>query len=99
MSALQLGSTSRHRPIQKLSESMIKKKVLWRLCSGIVIALSALTFTPVVLTPGLHLPMLFGTPRTLWLGILIAVAIVVVTFIGGFVHPANSDPDRSRDDR
>lgn len=79
---------------------MFTKPVLWRICCGIVIALSALAFSPLVLAPGTHMPELFGVPRTLWLGILIAFALVVMTLIGGIVHPANDTESTSaRDDR
>ncbi|MGI9270348.1 MAG: hypothetical protein ACR2QT_01135 [Woeseiaceae bacterium] len=78
---------------------MFTKPVLWRICCGIVVAISIFAFTPYVLAPGEHQPELFGVPRTLWLGILIAFALVGMTYIGGLVHPANdTDPDTSRDD-
>jgi hypothetical protein len=77
---------------------MFAKTVLWGFCCGIVIALSALALSPLVLTPDTHTPELFGIPRTLWLGILIAFALVGMTFIGGIVHPENDAPrDPSRD--
>ena len=79
---------------------MFTKPVLWRICCGIVIALSLLAFSPLVLTPGKHAPELFGVPRTLWLGILIAFALVGMTLIGGIVHPANdAESTSARDDR
>lgn len=58
-----------------------------------MIALSIFTFTPIVLSPNVYLPTLFGVPRTLWIGILIALLMVGVTFIGGFVRC----PDETQD--
>ena len=79
---------------------MPRKSVLWNWCCGIVIALSALAFSPFVLAPGEHTPELFGIPRTLWLEILIAFALLAMTVIGGMVHPANnSDRNQARDDQ
>jgi len=68
---------------------MLSKPVLWNCCCSIVVALSILCFSPIVLKPGVHTPELLGLPRTLWLGILIAFALVAVTLVGGIVHPAN----------
>ncbi|MGI9235043.1 MAG: hypothetical protein ACR2RD_15530 [Woeseiaceae bacterium] len=76
---------------------MVRKSILWKWCCGIVIALSAFAFSPVVLPPGQHTPELFGLPRSLWIGILIAFGLVAMTLIGGIVHPANdSEKDQSR---
>lgn len=80
---------------------MVTRKSLWKYCCGIVIALSALTFSPLVLTPGQHAPELLGLPRTLWMGILIAFSLVLLTLIGGIVHPDNvgdDEPESQRDD-
>lgn len=77
---------------------MNRKNTLWRLCCGIAILLSALAFSPLVLTPGVSAPELLGVPRTLWLGILIAFALVLLTAIGGVVHPANDVEGDEGDD-
>jgi len=77
---------------------MFKKINMWKLCCGVVFALSVLAFSPIVLAPGIHTPELFGIPRTLWLGILLDVALVAMTLIGGIVHPANeTEDDQPRD--
>lgn len=77
---------------------MFTRSVLWKCCCGIVIALAVLAFSPIVLAPGRHTPELFGVPRTLWLGILLAFALVAMTLIGGIVHPANdTEHERTRD--
>ena len=41
--------------------------------------------------PGNPEPSLFGLPRTLWLGLLAYIALVIVTFIGTRVHPDEAD--------
>lgn len=60
----------------------------WRLsCAGAVL-LSAITFTPLVIPYGVHKPMLAGMPLTLWAGILVAVGLVFLTYVGSRVHPS-----------
>ena len=60
----------------------------WKLCCAGAILLAVLTLTPLVIPQGEMAPLLGGVPRTLWAGILIAIAFVVLTFIGSRVHPA-----------
>ena len=59
-----------------------------------MIALSIFTFTPFVLSQNEYLPTLFGMPRTLWVGILIAFAMVGVTLVGGFVRCPDETEDQ-----
>jgi len=72
---------------------MHRKMLMWKTCCGVAVALGALAMSPLVLTPGRFTPELFGLPRTLWLGILIAFALVLLSAIGGMVHPANEADD------
>ncbi len=65
----------------------------WKLCCLIAIILAALTFTPIITPAGRFTPMLFGMPYTLWTGILLAIALVTLTFIGTRVHPAKKKGD------
>jgi len=60
---------------------------LWRLCCAAAIALSILSFTPLVMPVDEIEPMLFGVPRTLWMGFLIAIVFEAVVILAGFVHP------------
>ena len=52
-----------------------------------VVVLSAITFTPLVIPAGRYEPMLAGVPLTLWAGILIALLLVALTYVGVLVHP------------
>jgi len=63
------------------------RRVYWRLCYLGAVLLSVITFTPLVIPPGKYTPTLAGMPRTLWLGILIAAGLVVLTFIASRVSP------------
>ncbi len=40
-----------------------------------------ITFSPLVLTPNVHGPWLFGMPRTLWFGILSSFIIAILTLL------------------
>jgi len=40
------------------------------------------------------MPDLFGVPYTLWVGILICIALVVLTIIGALVHPSNKSDEQ-----
>jgi len=61
--------------------------IYWKLCLGAVALVSALTFSPWVLSPNEPGPSLFGVPRTLWAGFAIAVVVVALTFLGARVCP------------
>lgn len=52
-----------------------------------MLLLSLLTFTPLIIPAGKIDPMLFGIPYTLWLGMLIAALMILITVLATFVHP------------
>lgn len=66
-------------------------KRLWRIASTLVIALSVLSFTPLVLDPTDPDPRLFGMPHTLWASMAVAFAIVLLTYLGARVHPETGE--------
>ena len=59
----------------------------WRACCVGMIILSVLSFTPLVIPPGKIDPTCYGIPLTLWAGLLIAMAMIVLTIIATLVHP------------
>lgn len=63
-----------------------KRKVYWRITAAIAIVLILITFTPLVIAPGKVEPRLFSMPYTLWMSILITIALVILTYIGGRFH-------------
>ena len=69
------------------------KSIYWKICCTAVILLSILTFTPLVIPQGKYIPQLFGIPYSLWIGILITVGFVVLTFIGTVVHPGKKEEE------
>ncbi|NQV35397.1 MAG: hypothetical protein HQ515_22070 [Phycisphaeraceae bacterium] len=66
---------------------MKKHNLAWTLCIVGIVTLCVLSFTPLVIPAHESTPMFLGVPRTLWLGILVYVAMVVLTWIGTRVHP------------
>lgn len=69
-----------------------RQRLYWRLCYGGVIVLSVLTFTPLVIPSGNYRPMVMGIPYTLWIGILVTVAMVGFTYGATQLYPVR-DPD------
>jgi hypothetical protein len=63
------------------------KQRLWKLCCVGALLLCILTFTPIVIPNGDFSPQLLGFPYSFWTGILIAIALVSLTYIGARVHP------------
>lgn len=71
-----------------------QRRFYWRLCYGSAFTLSVLTFTPLVIPSGVHTPAVLGIPYTLWIGILITAALVLLTFgAGRFYPPDPSDAE------
>jgi hypothetical protein len=69
---------------------MIKNNhVYWYLCIIIALILSVLSFTPLVIPNGIYEPLIGNIPRTMWVGILIYICLVIITYIGTRVHPKN----------
>ncbi|MEQ6119202.1 hypothetical protein [Reichenbachiella sp. MALMAid0571] len=71
------------------------KSLYWNLCIAGVILVSILSFTPLVLPVGIYEPMLFGVPYSLWMGILVAILLVFLTYLGTKVHPGNGEEDHN----
>ncbi len=70
---------------------MKKQKLQWRITAGIALLLILITFTPLVIAPGRTSPKLFAMPYTLWTSMLIAIALVILTYIGGRIRFKNDE--------
>lgn len=70
-------------------EKSQKKITQWRLSIVVVLLLTALGLSPVVIPSGIFKPGFLGMPYTLWMGILVCICLVMMTFIGSKVHPGN----------
>ncbi|HEX7072239.1 MAG TPA: hypothetical protein VF190_15610 [Rhodothermales bacterium] len=68
-----------------------RSKTYWRATAVAVIAVSALSFTPVVLDPVDAEPWFLGMPHTLWASMFVAVALVVLAWVGTRAHEEADD--------
>ncbi len=59
----------------------------------LVVVLSVAAYTPLMIPHGIYKPMILGIPYSLWASFLITVALVVITYIGGKVHPGSDDEE------
>jgi hypothetical protein len=66
-----------------------ERNVAWRICCGAAVLLAAVSFTPLVIPAGRFQPALVGLPFTLWVGVLVSIAFVGLTYVGTRVHPDN----------
>lgn len=65
----------------------------WRVCCLAAVLLAVVTFTPLVIPEGRSTPTLVGLPYTLWVGVLVSLVFVVLTFVGTRVHPDGKGRD------
>ncbi len=72
---------------------MNKKKMYWRWCRGLFILLTVLCFTPLVIPKGRYHPEFWGMPYTLWMGILVNLAMVALVWVGTLVHPGREEKE------
>lgn len=63
-----------------------ERPLYWRLCYLGAVVLCVLTFTPLVIPSGRFMPLVAGTPRALWAGILIYVGLVLLTFVATSIY-------------
>ena len=68
-----------------------KRRIYWKITVTLAVILILITFTPLVLQEGKIEPKLFSMPFTLWVSILITIALVILTYIGGRVHLKDKD--------
>ena len=70
---------------------MSYKLILWRFCVIMVFLFAIITLSPLVTKTGKTEPFFLGMPYTLWLGILLTIILVVLTFIGSLVIPKDEE--------
>lgn len=72
-----------------------KKNTRWRITYIIAILLAMITFTPLVIPYNQFRPMIGNIPYTLWVGILVYIALVILTLIGTKVYPDKENSNNS----
>lgn len=73
---------------------MKNKKQVWQICIVAVVFIIILTFSPLVTGKGKINPFILGLPYTLWMGILLTVVLVVITFIAGNALPNEEEGEK-----
>lgn len=68
-----------------------KKSRLYSVLILLSLLLSALTFTPLVMPYGKHLPSLLHLPYTLWTGMLVSILFVCLTWLAVRWHPGRKE--------
>ncbi|MEM1134342.1 MAG: hypothetical protein AAGI07_00785 [Bacteroidota bacterium] len=63
------------------------KTVYWRICQALAMLLMLATFSPWVISSGTFEPSVMGLPYSLWIGILISILLVLLTFWATKIHP------------
>ncbi|MBT34479.1 MAG: hypothetical protein CMO01_32850 [Thalassobius sp.] len=69
------------------------KQLYWRICQVTAVMLMVTTFTTVVIPPGTFAPSILGMPYTLWLGILVSIILVILTYFATRFHPDSQKTD------
>jgi multidrug efflux pump subunit AcrB len=70
-----------------------RRRTLWRVTWMAAALLSLAAFTPLVIPAGTYEPMIAGVPYTLWVGILVTVALVFLTYAATRLYPPGEDTD------
>ena len=71
----------------------MRSKRYFLIC-GAVLVLVIITFTPLVIPYGIYKPELVGLPYSLWIGILISIVLVVLTFISTRIFLESESEDK-----
>ena len=71
----------------------MKSKRYFLIC-GAILVLVIITFTPLVIPYGIYKPEVLGIPYSLWIGILISIVLVVLTFISTRIFLESESEDK-----
>jgi hypothetical protein len=84
-----------HSVVQKIQiMKQDQKNKYWKICYISALILSILTFTPLVIPYHTYKPMIGHVPYTMWMGFLIYILLVILTFIGIRVYPDNDHQEK-----
>jgi hypothetical protein len=68
-----------------------QRKFYWNICIAIAVALALFSFSPLILSHKDIEPKFLAMPFTLWTEMLMAILLVILTYIGGRVHPREEE--------
>ena len=66
-------------------------KLPWKICCLLTIVISGAAFTSLVIPSNEMNPWFLGMPYTLWSGILVSIALLILVFVGALVHPGKDE--------
>lgn len=73
---------------------MDKKKTYWKwLLDAMAIIAFIATFSPLVIPQNESAPFLFGIPYTMWMGILVSIFFVLITYLASTLNKENDHAD------
>jgi len=70
-----------------------KKQRQYAILVLLAFLLAVLTFTPLVMPYGVHLPSFLHLPYTLWTGLLVAILFVCLTWLAVRWHPGRKEDE------
>lgn len=70
----------------------MKKKL--RVINALAVILAIAVFTPLLIPKGVYLPMLFGLPYTLWMGILVTIVFIILTWCSAVLYKAMEEEEQ-----
>jgi len=70
---------------------MKQRRIWWHLTVAAAAVVVAITFSPLVLSPGKTDPQLLYMPYSLWTSLLMSIMMVILTWIGGKLHLQDRD--------
>lgn len=69
------------------------KRTVWIACRILFLCIVAIAFSSLVIPEGKPSPTMWGMPRTLWAGLLVSLAFILLTVVGALV--INSDKKKN----
>ena len=70
----------------------MKKKL--QVVNALAVILAIAVFTPLLIPKGVYLPMLFGLPYTLWMGVLVTIVFIILTWCSAVLYKAMEEEER-----
>lgn len=80
----------------KIMIKLRPNRTAWRISIAIVAIIILITYTPAVIPAGKIKPTLLGMPYSLWMGILLTIVLVTLTYIGSKIFPSQNEKEEKK---